>query len=159
VTVGAALRPPVPLDAATAAMLLTLIDHDAPLWLAADCAPARDWIAFHCGAAFTPDPGRAAFAVATALPDLSLFPAGSDDSPEDSATLIVQVRGFGFGQTLRLQGPGLRTPETLAVVGLPHDFPAIWARNHAQFPRGVDLLLCAGTTLAALPRSVSVAEG
>ena len=27
------------------------------------------------------------------------------------------------------------------------------------FPRGIDLILCAGDTLAALPRSVTVREG
>ena len=34
-----------------------------------------------------------------------------------------------------------------------------WAANHAMFPRGVDLILCAGNRLAALPRSVRIEEG
>ena len=46
--------------------------------------------------------------------------------------------------------------QALEVTGLPDDFPALWAANHALFPRGADLLLCCGTTLAALPRSVRV---
>jgi alpha-D-ribose 1-methylphosphonate 5-triphosphate synthase subunit PhnH len=45
------------------------------------------------------------------------------------------------------------------VYGLPRDFAAIWQRNHALFPRGIDLILCAGNQLAALPRSVSIREG
>ena len=46
----------------------------------------------------------------------------------------------------------------LTADGLPADFVAVWQRNHALFPRGVDLILCAGTPLAALPRSVSIEE-
>ena len=50
----------------------------------------------------------------------------------------------------------LRTPATLDVAGLPADFAATWAENHALYPRGIDLLLTAGPALVALPRSVSV---
>lgn len=156
---GAALRPPAPLDRATAALLLTLADADTPLWLTADCDLARDWIAFHCGAPFAADPARAAYAVAIGLPDLASFDAGSDDAPERSATLIVQVRGFDAGQMLHLAGPGLRAPATLSVDGLPPDFPESWARNHGLYPRGIDLILCAGAALVALPRSLAVERG
>ena len=45
---GAGLAAPAPLDPATAAVLLTLVDGDAPLHIAADCAPATDWLVFHC---------------------------------------------------------------------------------------------------------------
>jgi alpha-D-ribose 1-methylphosphonate 5-triphosphate synthase subunit PhnH len=50
----------------------------------------------------------------------------------------------------------LREDALLAVTGLPPDFAAIWQRNRSGFPLGVDLMLCAGTTLAALPRTVTV---
>jgi alpha-D-ribose 1-methylphosphonate 5-triphosphate synthase subunit PhnH len=156
---GLGLTPPPPLDPATAAVLLTLVDADTQLWLAPDCAAARDWIAFHCGATVVPDIGRAAFAVATAMPDLTSLNAGSDEGPEEAATLVLQVRGFDRGVRLRLAGPGLAAPATLLVDGLPDGFAAIWANNHALYPRGVDIILCAGTTLAALPRSVRIAEG
>jgi alpha-D-ribose 1-methylphosphonate 5-triphosphate synthase subunit PhnH len=35
---------------------------------------------------------------------------------------------------------------------------SIWRRNHALFPRGVDLILCAGDKLTALPRTVAIEE-
>jgi len=157
--VGEKVQPPAPLAGATAALLLTLADAETPLWLAPDCAAARDWVLFHCGAPITDDPAAAAFAVATALPDFSAFSAGTDEAPEESATLIVQVAGFGSGQRLRLAGPGLRTPATLQVAGLPADFAARWADNHALSPRGIDLLLVAGPAVVALPRSVRVEAG
>jgi alpha-D-ribose 1-methylphosphonate 5-triphosphate synthase subunit PhnH len=52
----------------------------------------------------------------------------------------------------------LRVPASLSVDGLPAGFASAWQENHALFPRGVDIVLCAGTSLAALPRSVALQE-
>jgi alpha-D-ribose 1-methylphosphonate 5-triphosphate synthase subunit PhnH len=156
---GEGLQPPAPLARATAALLLTLADADTPLWLAPEFWPARDWTLFHCGAPISDTPATAAFAVAAALPDFSAFSAGTDEAPEQSATLIVQVAGFHAGQKLRLAGPGLRAPATLTVDGLPDNFAAIWAANHALYPRGIDLVLVADAQVVALPRSVAVERG
>lgn len=87
---------------------------------------------------------------------LTALPAGTDETPETAATLILQVASLSSGSRFRLSGPGLREPATLAVEGLPADFVAAWALNHGRFPRGFDLVLCAGDRLAALPRSVTV---
>jgi alpha-D-ribose 1-methylphosphonate 5-triphosphate synthase subunit PhnH len=152
----AGVSAPPPLCDAAAAVLLTLVDHETPLWLDPDAGAARDWIAFHTGA---PLSDNAAFVMALSLPDLTTLPAGTDEMPETSATVILQVRALGSGRRWVLAGPGLRRPTELLVDGLPADFVAVWQRNHALFPRGVDLILCAGGKLAALPRSVSVAEG
>jgi len=45
------------------------------------------------------------------------------------------------------------------VAGLPPGFLAEWEANRALFPRGVDVILCAGDHLAALPRTVRIEEG
>jgi alpha-D-ribose 1-methylphosphonate 5-triphosphate synthase subunit PhnH len=96
--------------------------------------------------------------MALSLPDLDRLPAGTHESPETSATVICQVRSFDHGSTFRLSGPGLREPASLTVDGLPRDFVSIWRRNHALFPRGIDLILCMGDRLTALPRTVSIEE-
>lgn len=158
VTVGSRLTPPSELHRATAAVLLTLVDGDAPLWLAPDCAPALAWLTFHCGAV-PADRASARFAVANALPALTTLAQGTDIAPELSATLIVQLPALGEGDGYVLSGPGLRTAEAFAAAGLPRDFVARWRENHAGYPLGVDLILCAGDRLAALPRSVAVREG
>jgi alpha-D-ribose 1-methylphosphonate 5-triphosphate synthase subunit PhnH len=155
---GVGLTPPVPLVHASAAVLLTLVDHETPLWLDPDADAAREWIAFHCGAPIVADASACGFALALSLPDLAALPAGSHEAPETSATLVLQVQSLGSGQRLCLEGPGLHEPAALAVAGLPSGFAAIWQRNHALFPRGIDVVLCAGTLLAALPRSVTVRE-
>lgn len=156
--VGEQLSAPAPLDRATAAVLLTLVDNETPLWLDPAAATARDWLAFHCGADLVDAADAAAFVLALSLPELSALAAGSDEAPEGSATLILQVETLGAGARYRLAGPGLREPAVLEAQGLPADFVAAWRQNHALYPRGVDIILCAGTTIAALPRSVAIEE-
>ncbi len=155
---GHSLTPPRPLDRATAAVLLTVVDNETPVWLDSAAAAARDWLAFHCGTVIIDDAGKAEFALAFSLPDLTIFSAGSHEAPEASATLIVQLPELGQGSRYRLFGPGLREPAVFAATGLPAQFVELWQRNHALFPRGVDIVLCSGTRLAALPRSVSIEE-
>ena len=155
VQTGAGLHPPAPLCRAAGAILLTLLDADTPVWLDAAFGPARDWIAFHCGAPAADAP-RARFAAGFGLPPLHRFDAGTDEAPETGATLVVQVSRLGAGTPYRLRGPGIPDEGSLLVDGLPERFVQDWAENHEQFPRGIDLLLCAGTSLVALPRSVRV---
>jgi alpha-D-ribose 1-methylphosphonate 5-triphosphate synthase subunit PhnH len=152
------LRAPAPLHPATAAVMLTLIDTDTALWASGEWTAAREWIAFHCGAAFAPTADQADYVLANKLPDIAALKTGSDAGPEDSATVILQVAGFDGGRDVLLVGPGLARPQPFNVAGLPANFAAIWAANHALFPRGVDLLLCAGAEVVALPRSVSISE-
>jgi alpha-D-ribose 1-methylphosphonate 5-triphosphate synthase subunit PhnH len=155
----AALRdPPSGLDPAAAAALLTLADAETPLWTDAE-GEARDWIAFHTGAPLVSDPARAQFLLAIrAMPALAGLDAGRDETPQDSATLILQVAALDDTSGWRLTGPGIAHEHRLAVAGLAADFAAQWAANRAQFPRGVDLVLCAGTQMAALPRTTRITE-
>jgi alpha-D-ribose 1-methylphosphonate 5-triphosphate synthase subunit PhnH len=69
------------------------------------------------------------------------------------------VAGLIADEGWRLTGPGIQHEHHLRVLGAPADFVSAWARNQALFPRGVDVLLCAGDSIAALPRSVMIAEG
>lgn len=156
--VGERLMPPPPLDRAAAAVLLTLVDNETPLWVDDAALAARAWLAFHCGAAIVAAPAKASFALALSLPDLHSLPAGTHEEPEASATLILQVRALGTGARYRLAGPGLRDPAMLSADDLPARFVPAWRENHALFPCGVDLILCTGSTLTALPRSVSIEE-
>ena len=157
-TVGQGLTPPAPLDPATAAVLLTLVDGDARLHLPPDCAAARDWLVFHCGTTPCDDSASAGFVATRTMPDLAHLATGTDEAPESSATLVLQVLALGTGPAFRLAGPGLKAPAIFRAEGLPPDFAARWAANHALFPRGIDLVLCAGTALAAIPRSITVTE-
>lgn len=153
---GASLAPPRPLDPATAAVLLTLVDAETPFWLDADAASSGPWITFHCGAPQVAAPA-ALFGLAMGWRDLTGFASGTHDAPELGATLIVQLAALGRGRQWQLQGPGLNGIGALAATGLPDDFAELWAANTARYPCGVDLVLCAGQAVAALPRTVRVA--
>ena len=152
---------PGPLSPVAAAVALTLIDHESPLWLdpaLADTQVLRAWLGFHCGAPIVAAPTEAAFAlvaVPPAMPALGSFALGSETYPHRSTTLILQVQGF-HGEGPLLSGPGLATPRRFGAAPLPADFWAQLRENRALFPRGVDVILAGPDSLAALPRSLQV---
>ena len=154
VAVDGSVCPPVPLAPATAAVMLTLVDAETPVWLAPDVQAAEDWVRFHCGAP-SAGPGDAAFAVCLELSALEAFHWGSFEGPETSTTIILQRPDLDAGPLLRIGGPGLREP-TNVRLGLPDGFADAWQSNHAAFPRGVDIIVCSGRRIAALPRSLHV---
>jgi alpha-D-ribose 1-methylphosphonate 5-triphosphate synthase subunit PhnH len=147
---------PAPLGAAAAAVLLTLADADTPVWLDGGAA-AEAWLRFHAGCRVADTTAEAAFLLACGTPpDLRDLALGTDEEPHRSATLIIQVAGLQEGAGWRLTGPGIEREHRLLVEGLPVRFVDDWEANRARFPRGVDVILCAGDRLAALPRTTTL---
>jgi alpha-D-ribose 1-methylphosphonate 5-triphosphate synthase subunit PhnH len=150
------LAPPAPLEPAMAAVALTLLDFETVFWLPEEAANAADWIRFHTGARRAPRPDGAEFVLVPAgarIPPLDSLALGSDEEPHRSTTLLLSVRGFAGGRRHRLSGPGIREIGWLDVDGLD---PAVVAERAALaplFPRGLDIVLTAGRSLAALPRT------
>lgn len=149
---------PAPLHPATIAIALALLDFETPVWLdhAAGTAETVAHLRFHCGCPIVDDPARARFAIIAdpgVMPQMDVFDAGTDEYPDRSATLIVQARTLSAGHGLRLTGPGIETEARLEVHGLAASFWEALRANHARFPRGLDVLLTAGASLAALPRT------
>jgi alpha-D-ribose 1-methylphosphonate 5-triphosphate synthase subunit PhnH len=154
---------PPPLGMAAAAACLTLLDHDTPLWVdAAGATPeVLAWLRFHCGVPVVDRPGGARFALvvdAASLDGLDVFDAGSDERPDLSATVFLQVHELVAGTGFRLRGPGIDGESRLDVLGAPGGVGATLRANAARFPRGVDLVLCAAHRLAALPRTTHVED-
>src|SRR5215470_15592754 len=163
VEVSAPASAPHPLHGAVASLCLTLVDLDTPVWLdgTVGTAETREYLQFHCGCRLVEAPGAARFALIgdpAVMPALSRFDAGTDESPERSATLLVQVPSLREGQGHRLTGPGIASEVRLEAAGLPAGFWHGLRDNHALFPRGVDVLLAAGRHVAALPRTTSVSD-
>ncbi|WP_377293186.1 phosphonate C-P lyase system protein PhnH [Rhizobium sp. SG2393] len=153
--------PPAPFGKAMGAVALTLLDADTAVWLtpAARASVVSSWISFHTGASSVEDKAAAQFAFVEAgqnLPPLSSFALGTQDYPDRSATLVVELPSLAGGQPLVARGPGIETTETIAPFGLPPIFTTLWRDNRALFPRGVDLILTAGSDLLCLPRSTSL---
>ena len=162
--VEAGLTPPAPLGPEMAAVVLALCDYETPIWLDAALAAAPEvvnYLRFHTGAAIVADPAAARFALiadAADMPDFAVFPEGSPEFPDTSATLVVQVAGFA-SEGFTLEGPGIKGRTGFSAAPLPADFAARMAENRRGFPLGVDLILAGPGGVLGLPRSVAVREG
>ena len=144
--------------AASWALCLTLLDRDTPLWLDrwARRAGLPETLRFHRGTPLVDEAGAAQFALVLdggEMPRLDAFALGTDEAPERSATLIVEVRELCGHSGWRLGGPGIAGEARLSAHPLPADFATQWRGNHALFPRGIDVILARGGEIAALPRS------
>lgn len=156
--IGPAL-PGVALGGAMARLLLSLCDDETPVWWRSADAALQHWLRFHTGAELVEQAGAAGFAVFSELGQgLSLadFRCGSAESPEFSATLLVELPGLDGGPALAWRGPGIEKVQTVALPGLPDDFWAQWQVNHAAFPQGVDIIFTCGEHALGLPRTTRV---
>ncbi|HCL64951.1 MAG TPA: phosphonate C-P lyase system protein PhnH [Rhizobium sp.] len=163
-TVGTILpqiEPPLPMGAAAGAIALALCDHDTPVWLtpALSKTPVAEWIGFHTGAPLTREKAEARFAFAEAgavLSSFGLFATGTQEYPDRSATIVLEVPSLDKGPALTLAGPGIRDASTIAPQGLPEMFLRQWADNRTLFPRGIDVVLTAGRQMLGLPRTCRI---
>jgi alpha-D-ribose 1-methylphosphonate 5-triphosphate synthase subunit PhnH len=163
VVTGGLAQAPQPLGLAAAAVALTLIDYETPVWLDPALAQSLEvtaWLRFHTGAPLTEDPRRAAFgfiADPPRMPRFEAFSQGSMEYPDRAVTLVLQVERLSGDGGFWLSGPGIRGGRALNASPLPADFAARMRANRAPFPRGLDIILASATMVAALPRSVHVA--
>jgi len=150
---------PAPMMRGTAAIALTLFDHDTPIWLDPAMSATSNvakWLKFHTSAPVVQDPAICAFALigdAGALPALDCFSFGSSEYPDRSTTLIVQVESLSEGPSFELRGPGIDGAATLQVTLQPPDLFERLAINEALFPRGIDVVLVADDAIVAIPRT------
>ena len=156
---------PVAMMQGTAAIALTLFDHDTPIWLDAAMSATPDvakWLKFHTSAPVVADSSIASFALVGSpqnLPSLDRFAFGSNEYPDRSTTLILQVESLTSGPTLELRGPGIDGTATLQASTKPQDLFERLAVNATLFPRGIDVVLVHGDTIVALPRTTRLVRG
>lgn len=158
---SAAPTPPAGLCRAAGAAALTLIDQDTPLWLDAGLrgGAAESWLRFHCTCPLAAAPVQAAFALLLAAPDippLAAFNQGDARYPDQAATVIIMLPALHGGPQLELRGPGIADMARIAPQGLTAAFWAERAELVAHFQFGIDLMLCAGDELIAIPRTTRI---
>jgi alpha-D-ribose 1-methylphosphonate 5-triphosphate synthase subunit PhnH len=147
----------------TAAIALTLFDHDTPLWLDSRMSETSDvtkWLKFHTGAPVIADSSICSFALigdARALPGLDRFAFGSNEYPDRSTTLILQVESLTQGPAFDLRGPGIDGTAVLQAAIQPADLFERLEINQALFPRGIDVVLVHDDTIVAIPRTTRLA--
>ena len=111
--ISAVAGTPAAMMRGAAAIALTLFDHDTPVWLDPTMSRTSDvakWLRFHTGAPVVADSSVCHFALigdAQSLPALDRFAFGSDEYPDRSTTLILQVESLTDGAAFELQGPGI----------------------------------------------------
>lgn len=142
-----------------AAVLLTLVDFETPLWLSpgADDAYSRSYLAFHTGAPIVDVPHQAAFlflAQGDAVPPLEEMRIGDSKYPDRSTTLILSVESFTRSHTL--SGPGIQDSISFGAQGLCEGFWTLAMGNHALYPLGVDFIFAGPQSVAGLPRSTLI---
>lgn len=153
---------PAPLNPVSAMVALTLCDYDTHVWLDPDLAasPAvRQFLGFHTGAPITTQPEAANFAFISDpkhIDNLTRFAAGSDEYPDQSTTLVINVDALTNAAGNSFSGPGIETTRTFSAAPLPTSFWSMAKANHALYPRGVDMIFCNGASLACLPRSTRI---
>src|SRR6266699_851336 len=103
----------------TAAIARTLFDHDTPVWrdegMSATSHVAK-WLKFHTSAPVIADSSISSFALIgdpKNMPALDRFAFGSNEYPDRSTTLILQVESLTDGPVVELQGPGIDGSATL----------------------------------------------
>jgi alpha-D-ribose 1-methylphosphonate 5-triphosphate synthase subunit PhnH len=150
----------------TAAIALTLFDHDTPLWLDPRMSETSDvakWLKFHTGAPAIADSSISSFALigeARALPALDRFAFGTNEYPDRSTTLILEVASLTDGPAFELSGPGIDGTTVLQAAIQPPNLFERLAINATLFPRGIDVVLVADDAIVAIPRTTRlVAKG
>ena len=145
----------------TAAIALTLFDHDTPVWLDKRMSATPDvarWLKFHTSAPVIADSSISSFALIgdpQSLPALEYFAFGSNEYPDRSTTVILQVDSLASGPAFALTGPGIDGTAVLQAK-IPANLLEQLAINEALFPRGIDVVLVADDAVVAIPRTTRV---
>jgi alpha-D-ribose 1-methylphosphonate 5-triphosphate synthase subunit PhnH len=161
--VAAASGAPGALMRGTAAIALTLFDHDTPVWLdplLSETSDVGKWLKFHTGAPVIADSSISSFAVvgdARALPALDRFAFGTNEYPDRSTTVILQAESLTQGAAFELRGPGIDGAAVLRATLQPADLFERLAINAVLFPRGIDVVLVADDAVVAIPRTTRLA--
>ncbi len=153
---------PSPLTPEGAAIALTLLDYDTPVWLdplLADAPDAVAYLRFHTGAPVVDMPVEAAFALVSTpdrLANLGNFAQGTPDYPDRSTTLILMGQTLDASGSVELSGPGIKGSRAFGASPVTASFWQQVQANNAQFPRGVDLVFAGRSKIAAIPRSTTL---
>jgi alpha-D-ribose 1-methylphosphonate 5-triphosphate synthase subunit PhnH len=150
----------------TAAIALTLFDHDTPIWLderMSATSHVAKWLKFHTSAPVIADSSISSFALIGQpkdLPSLDRFAFGSNEYPDRSTTLILQIDSLTQGPAIELRGPGIDGTAIQQAAIQPQDLLERLEINVTLFPRGIDVVLVHDDAIIAIPRTTRlVARG
>ena len=155
-TLPMGLCPPPPLNRASAAICLSLLDVDTRLWTDLAGHPeALAWLSFHtlCRTCRAEQSDFALITTPARMPDLDTFRQGKADRPEASAMLIIQVDSLEAGTEICLTGPGIEDRRFLSPNNISRSFWNTRTKIVSRYPLGFDVVFTCGTAMAAIPRT------
>ncbi|WP_107852270.1 phosphonate C-P lyase system protein PhnH [Oceanimonas marisflavi] len=153
------------LNAGSVQVLLTLADHHTRLWLSPSLSADQvvlDNLRFHVGAPLMEEPGKADFAVLAQQDSdaceavLTSLPAGTEEYPDQGATLVVETDSLDGGVEAVLSGPGIADKRSVFLGSLPPALVRWLGERELRSPLGVDLIFVCERELIAIPRSTRV---
>lgn len=155
--------------ASSSGLLLALLEPGSLLWLSPSLVhtDAATWIVFHTDCKITPNQHEADFAWIKhwdEMPALEGFAQGTDEYPDHSTTCVLDIAGPSATTIVTpasiLTGPGIVSTSTIELLAATpaqaEGFAEQWAKNHASFPRGIDLFFATSTGLIGLPRTTRI---
>lgn len=161
VSIDCRADPPPGLHRAAGALLLVLLDQDTRLWLApslrGDAVPT--YFRFHTGCALVEREVEADLALVGSpdeLPRLASFATGTEEYPERSTTVIVQVEMLSAHGGWTLRGPGIPGESAFEAAGLGARLAREWRELGRLYPCGIDMFLVSGNRMAGLPRTTRI---
>jgi alpha-D-ribose 1-methylphosphonate 5-triphosphate synthase subunit PhnH len=116
------------------------------------------------------DPQSAMFAIANAdqITEFCYFNKGTDESPEMSCSLVLQVESLTntaaqaqgsdneHSTLLKLEGPGIESVKYIAIAKLSTQLLEYLTERPDAFPRGLDFYFVSDKQLVCLPRTTKV---
>ncbi len=158
-----------PLSPAMYAVILALLDQQTSLWLAKsfDQPQVVKNLQFHTGVklAKTAQEAQFALAMASEIDELERFNIGTDESPEMSCSLFLQVDSISIDENisdsidcsvLALSGPGIETIKNVGISKLSKSLIDYLTERSGEFPKGLDCYFVSQNQLLCIPRTTQV---
>ncbi|CAB1066046.1 hypothetical protein D1BOALGB6SA_10845 [Olavius sp. associated proteobacterium Delta 1] len=148
---------PAIFNSASAAICLTLLDFETPVWTDIDWqSPAISWLQFGCNSSIVTEPCMANFVIVTepgTMPDLEYFRVGRYEYPENATTMLVQVDDILPGVEDRNSRIMVGELSQLEFKGVPDNFWHQWQQLSRMYSFGLDIFFTCEDVLTALPQT------
>ena len=142
----------------TANIIFTLFDIDTKIFIDSEkISKIQNFITFNTNANCIEKSNHCDFAIIQNKEfNIENFNLGTDEYPDNSSTIIIEVEDLINGEELIIEGPGIEKTKSISPTNLPKNFQSQWQNNNFIFPRGVDLILTCKDDFFCLPRTSKV---
>ena len=144
------------LNSASAAVCLTLLGYETPVWTDADLnSPAISWLQLGCESSVVTETCMAYYAIITkpaCMPALNFFRIGPFEYPEKETTIIVQVDDIIPATGTDHSNVVTYKTAWLEFKGITEKFWIQWRQLSRLNPPGINIFITCDDVLVALPR-------